>query len=153
MKELVIDSTSYVAYENDEPNNKYDKQTEKITEETGVVVNNQPIIRNEKGHFVKGAPSPNPKGRPKGSVGFKTAIEQLVGKDKREIALRLAEIAFYEQKKDRWPKFKPTDMLKALELMLKYTQELPKQHIEVESKVLNVVVDLPDNIDIDVEDI
>lgn len=120
-------------------------------EKTGVLVNNQEIIRDKFGRFVKGTPSLNPGGRPKGS-GFKQRLNELLGKDSREIALLLSEIAFYDQKanRDKWPKWKAADKLRALELILKYKEKLPVQEIkaEVEMKTVNVNIDVPTDIDI-----
>ncbi len=124
-------------------------------EETGVSVNNEGILRDNKGRFVKGtaAPTISP-GRPKDS-GFKKRLNELVGEDSRELALLLSEIAFYDQKasKDRWPKYKAVDKLRALELILKYKEQMPPQKIEaeVEMKSVNVMVQLPDGAeDIDI---
>ena len=121
-------------------------------DKTGVVVNNQEIIRDEKsGKFLKGTPSPNPGGRPKGS-GFQARLNELVGDDSRELALQLTEIAFYEQGKDRWPKYKAADKMKALELILKYKEQMPAQKIEaqVEMKTVNVHLNLPVDEGIDI---
>ena len=117
-------------------------------EETGVSVNNEGILRDKKGRFIKGtaAPTISP-GRPKNS-GFKKRLNELVGEDSRELALLLSEIAFYDQKanRDKWPKYKAADRLRALELILKYKEQMPAQKIEaeVEMKSVNVMVQLPD---------
>jgi len=101
------------------------------TEENGVSINNQKILRSPDGKFLKGTPPPNPSGRPKDS-GFKARLNELVGDDSRELALKLTEICFYNQKEcnDRFPRFKPADQLKALELILKYKEQLPIQKQE-----------------------
>ena len=123
---------------------------QKSTEKTGVSVNNQEILRDEFGKFVKGTKCPNIKGRPK-DTGFKQRLNELVGSDSRELALLLSEIAFYDQKanKDRYPRYKAQDRLRALELILKYKEQLPPQKIEaeVEMKSVNVMVKLPDGAD------
>lgn len=110
------------------------------TESTGVKVNNQEVLRDSNGRFLKGTPAPNPTGRPKDS-GFKDRLNELVGEDSRDIALILCEMAFYEQGKDRWPKYKPTEKLKALELILKYKEQLPIQKTEIstpEDRTVNI---------------
>lgn len=93
------------------------------TEESGVSINNQKVLRAPDGKFLKGTKSPNPSGRPK-DTGFKARLNELVGSDSRELALKLVEIAFYNQleNKDRFPRFKPADQLRALELILKYKE-------------------------------
>ena len=114
------------------------------TEKTGAVVNNQEILRDSNGRFIKGTPCPGP-GRPRGSKGggFRQRLNELVGDDSREIALKLCEIAFYDQKqtKDRWPKYKANEVLKALELILKYKEKVPEQDINIstpESRKISV---------------
>ncbi len=96
------------------------------TVENGVNVNNQEVLRTPDGRFVKGTISANPSGRPK-DTGFKQRLNELVGGDSREIALKLAEIACYDQKnsKDRVPKYKTCDILRATELILKYKELVP----------------------------
>lgn len=122
-------------------------------ENTGVSVNNQEVLRDDRGRFLKGGPSANPGGRPKGS-GFKQRLNELVGEDSRELALLLSEIAFYDQKsnRDKWPKYKPADRLRALELILKYKEQLPVQKVEaqVEMKTVNVHLNLPDDSTLDI---
>jgi len=126
------------------------------TKEKGVSINNQEVLRDEFGKFLKGTPPPNPTGRPKDS-GFKARLNELVGSDSRELAILLSEIAFYDQKamKDKWPKYKAADRLRALELILKYKESLPVQEIraEVEMKTVNVNIDMPAKDDIDITDI
>ncbi len=89
------------------------------TEGTGVSVNNQDVLRDDKGRFLKGTKCANPSGRPK-DTGFKQRLNELVGSDSRELALLLTEIAFYDQSttRDKWPKYKTADKIKALETLL-----------------------------------
>jgi len=123
------------------------------TEETGVIINNEGIKRDKYGRFLKGTKSVNPSGRPKDS-GFKQRLNELVGHDSRELALLLSEIAFYDQKaaKDRFPKYKPADRLRALELILKYKEQMPAQKIDaqVEMKTVNVHLNMPDDDTLDI---
>jgi len=125
------------------------------TEDTGVVINNDGVLRDEKGRFLKGTKSANPNGSD-GASDFKRRVRELVGNDCREIALKLAEIGFYNQEdyNHRWPKIKTMEQLKAIEIMLKYTEKLPVQEIkaEVEMKTVNVHIDIPST-DIDITDI
>jgi hypothetical protein len=52
--------------------------------------------------------------------------------------------------KDRFPKWKGPDRLKALELILKYKEQLPPQEINasVEMKTVNVNIAAPSGFDI-----
>ena len=119
-------------------------------EETGIVINNQKVKRDECGRFVKGTACPNPSGRPK-SADFRQRLNELVGGDSRELALLLCEIAFYDPKnhKHAWAKWKPAERLKALELILKYKESPAPSKLEIEQKSVIVTAKLPDDMELE----
>jgi hypothetical protein len=81
------------------------------------------IIRESTGRFVKGAPSPNPSGKPKAPEAFKQIF-----KENAETALRVI-VEILEN-----PKSDTKDRLRAAECILSYTcpKATTTQHIEIE---------------------
>jgi hypothetical protein len=116
---------------------------------------NTEVLRDEKGRWLKGV-NPNTTGRYRKKDPVKEYFKKLCGEDCGDLFNSLVEIAYYDQQKskDRFPKWRNSDKIKALELLISYGAGKPVQRIEaeVEQKVLQV--NFTGEIkDIDVEDI
>ena len=119
--------------------------TEKNTEDVGVL--QDPVT----GQWLKGTPSPNPGGRPKKKRDMLDKLMKVFyGPDCEALFLDMVSISQYNQlkSKDRVPRFTSQQVARAREFLFEQFYGKPLQDIkaEIETKVLNVSINLPEDL-------
>ena len=107
---------------------------------------NKKVLQGEKGHWLPGTRNPNTIGKYRKKDPVKEYFKTLCGEDAADLFNTLVEIVYNSSNKDfrnKYGTWRPSERLKALELLLGYAVGKPRQNIsaEIEQKIIQVNLD------------